>query len=587
MVSARWFGALASRIAPLFLPASLVYIVETRLCPIIFARLVIPSWVVVLTSLAALPVYIASSFGMQDMVQHWKAYRAGATMVPLVPDPTFGVMTIGKLLRGSKYYPGVVHMQWVEKYGPTFRMRLIGRPTTIFTLEPEYIKQILANQFENFTLKIREGALNDLLGSGVFNSDGEIWKMHRNASRPYFTKERIAHLENFEQHAELALKLACQRLREGHPIDFQDLIARFTLDSATQFLFDYDVQSLNAGLPYSHSSGVPNTPHFSNHPSNAFADAFLEGQLISDLRIRTGKNAPLFEVNGNPIPPLRAIIDPYIDIILEQVMERKNKGDKVDEEGLSLLEHLIDFMDDPVALKDEVINILVAGRDTTASLLTFTVYLLAQHPEVCKKLRAEVIECVGLSERPTPEAIKSMKYLRAVLNETLRLYSTVPFNGKRAVKDTVLKNKDPNVPDIFVPAGTNVLYSTFLMQRRPELWGPDAHLFDPERFLDSRLSTYITPNPFIFLPFNAGPRICLGQQFAYTEASYFMIKLLQQFVSFELAKDAMLPECIPPQSYKAMSGRIANEEIIPKTHLTMSVSGGLWVRMKEDDMVAQ
>ena len=146
------------------------------------------------------------------------------------------------------------------------------------------------------------------------------------------------------------------------------------------------MQSLDTGLPYSHSSGIPNTTHFSNHPSNAFADAFLEGQLISALRARAGKNASLFEVNGNPIPPLRAIIDPYIDSILEQVMERRNKGDKVDEEGLSLLEHLIEFMDgkfpllfntfgsevnahvlDPAALKDEVINILVAGRKHTCS----------------------------------------------------------------------------------------------------------------------------------------------------------------------------------------------------------------------------
>ncbi|KAH8831771.1 cytochrome P450 monooxygenase pc-3 [Flagelloscypha sp. PMI_526] len=524
---------------------------------------------------------------MNEVFQRWKAYRAGATVVPMVPDATFGIMTMVKLLRSFKIYPGVAHIQWIDRYGPTFRLHQIGRAAAIFTVEPEYIKQILTNQFDNFSFKVREGAFNDLLGSGVFNSDGETWKMHRNATRPYFTKERIAHLDNFEQHAEIALALARQRLREGHAIDFQDLVARFTLDSATRFLFDYDVQSLDAGLPYSHASGIPNTTHFSNHPSNAFANALLEVQVISAFRARAGKSAPLFEVSGNAITPLRAIIDPYIDSIIEKVVERRDKGDKIDDDGLSLLEHLIEFMDDPMALKDEVINILVAGRDTTASLLTFTVYLLAQHPEVCMKLRAEVIECVGLSERPTPEAIKSVRYLRAVLNETLRLYSIVAFNAKRVVKDTVLKSKNPNVPDIFIPAGMNVLYSTFLMHRRPELWGPDAHLFDPDRFLDSRLSTYLTPNPFIFLPFNAGPRICIGQQFAYTEASYFMIKLLQQFVSFELAKDAMLPECTPPGSYRAMTGRIVNEEIIPKTHLTMFVSGGLWVRMKEDEVVAQ
>ncbi|KAH8831701.1 cytochrome P450 [Flagelloscypha sp. PMI_526] len=431
------------------------------------------------------------------------------------------------------------------------------------------------------------GAFDDLLGSGVFNSDGDVWKMHRNATRPYFTKDRIAHLDNFDRHAEIALDLAQVRLKEGQAIDFQDLIARFTLDSATQFLFDYDVQSLDAGLPYAQSSNIPNPTHFTNHSSNAFVNAFLQGQDATSQRIRSGKNASLLEINGNPIPPLRAIIDPYIDGITEQVMKRRSNGEKTDEDGLSLLEHLAEFMDDPAALRDEVINILVAGRDTTASLLTFTIYLLAQHPMICQKLRAEVMDHVGPSQRPTTDNIKAMKYLRAILNETLRLYSTVPFNSRQALNDTVLKSKNPNVPDIFVPAGTNVAYSTYLMHRRPDLWGPDAHLFDPDRFIDNRLSTYLTPNPFIFLPFNAGPRICLGQQFAYTEASYFMIKLLQRFESFEVAKDAMPEDSIPPASWKQKSGRQADEEIIPKVHLTMTINGGLWVRMKEDETAAE
>ncbi|KAK0502046.1 cytochrome P450, partial [Armillaria luteobubalina] len=102
-----------------------------------------------------------------------------------------------------------------------------------------------------------------------------------------------------------------------------------------------------------------------------------------------------------------------------------------------------------------------------------------------------------------------------------------------------------------------VTYSVFLMHRRTELWGPDALEFDLDRFLDSRLHRYLTPNPFIFVPFNAGPRICLGHQeplilckstskFAYNEASYYFIRLLQTFSSFILATDAQPAEGAPP-----------------------------------------
>ena len=138
------------------------------------------------------------------------------------------------------------------------------------------------------------------------------------------------------------------------------------------------------------------------------------------------------------------------------------------------------------------------------------------------------------------------------------------------------------------------------MHRDKELWGPDgtypvndAHLtlihepihialeFDPDRFLDERVAKYLTPNPFIFLPFNAGPRICLGQQFAYNESSFFVIKLLQAIDTITLAPDAQPAGSLPPASWKSKEGRAAIEQFVPGVHLTMYAKDGLWVRMKE------
>ena len=107
------------------------------------------------------------------------------------------------------------------------------------------------------------------------------------------------------------------------------------------------------------------------------------------------------------------------------------------------------------------------------------------------------------------------------------------------------------------------------MHRRTDYWGPDAEEFDPDRFLDARVHTYLTPNPFIFLPFNAGPRICLGQQFAYNEMSFFLIRLLQHFDSVTLDEDALAPDCRVPKDWAGAPGRKGVERFWPKAHLTL------------------
>lgn len=128
------------------------------------------------------------------------------------------------------------------------------------------------------------------------------------------------------------------------------------------------------------------------------------------------------------------------------------------------------------------------------------------------------------------------------------------------------------------------------MHRRTDLWGPDGSYlrillcskanalsaleFDPDRFLDERLHKYLTPNPFIFSPFNAGPRICLGQQFAYQEVSFFLVRLLQQFTNFRMEPDVQPVESRPPAHWAASGGRKAREKLVPGTHLTMYVKVG-------------
>ncbi|KAL1754622.1 cytochrome P450 [Schizophyllum commune] len=473
---------------------------------------------------------------------------------------------------------------WAKETGSNvFRIEIMG-DARIITLEPDHVKAILATQFEEFEKGPVQFELGrSLLGQGVFNSDGDMWKFHRTMTRPFFSKDRIAHFDIFDRHAADILSQAKTRLAQGLPIDFQDMVARFTLDSATEFLFGHDVNSAGAGLPYPPGSPLA-TVGSREHPSDRFVDAFTEGQSLMALRVRTSGTAwPLFEFWEDRVAAKRRVVDEFVNRILDDPafasagpdMEKQSGATGKPGEDDTLLRHLLNQTQDRQVLTDEIVNLLVAGRDTTSGTLTYGIYKLAEHPDIAKRLRAEVIDKVGPTRRPTYEDIRDMKYMRAFLNEVLRLYPIVTSN-----RDTVLPYKDSSKAPVFVPKGTRCGYSVYLMHRRTDLWGPDAGKFDPDRFLDARLAKYLTHNPYIFLPFNAGPRICLGQQFAYNEMSFFLVRLLQSFSSFSLADDVQPAESVAHfRTADSPDAEVETRQFA--AHLTMHLKDGLWMRMQE------
>ncbi|KAF8893054.1 cytochrome P450 monooxygenase pc-1 [Infundibulicybe gibba] len=503
----------------------------------------------------------------QSVQDKKNAARLGAEIAPMVYDRWPAGLGLVNAMVDSQKHDLIVDVMytWIRQYGNALRLNMLAQ-TRIITVEPHHIKAVLANQFENFEKgPVTFNQLHSLLGAGVFNSDNDMWKFHRSMTRrPFFTKDRITDFDNFERHANNALLQAKLRLAGGYAIDFQDLVSRFTLDSATEFLFGADVCSLSAGLPYSETASDKNPPSHLNHPSRQFVESFMEGQIKLISRLSFGLDWPLFD---------------FIEPLLIKAIERKEKIKEGDE--INLLDHLLKHTDDEQVLKDELVNLLVAGRDTTACTLTFAVYMLSEHPHITDKLRAEILGVVGKTQRPTYDDIRDMKYLRAFINETLRLYPPVPFDLRISKQSTALPSTMPGQKPLYVPARTEVIYSVMLMHRREDLWGPDAATFDPDRFIDARLGKYLTPNPFIFLPFNAGPRICLGQQyavqFAYHEVSFFLVRLLQQFSRFSLARDAQPKSSINERP--RTDGRY--EKVWAGSHLTMFARGGMWVRMQE------
>jgi cytochrome P450 len=195
------------------------------------------------------------------------------------------------------------------------------------------------------------------------------------------------------------------------------------------------------------------------------------------------------------------------------------------------LAELVKSTRDPIELRSQLLNILLAGRDTTAGLLGWTFYNLARHPAAYAKLRTIILDTFGTYDNPrdiTFANLKGCTHLQHTLNEILRLYATVPMNSRRAVRNTTLPRgggPDGQSP-VYIRANQEVNYSVHVMHRRPEIWGSDADQYRPERWEGKKVG-------WEFLPFNGGPRICLGQQFALTEAGYVIVRLVQRFSELE------------------------------------------------------
>ncbi|KAI0745823.1 cytochrome P450 monooxygenase pc-2 [Earliella scabrosa] len=544
------------------------------------AVLTVSSWLVTLAVVLSLPVFYFGNKSWSDFQTRRKAERLGLAIAPRASMPN------DLAFDPNKDYPMKFLFRLCELFGNHFIIELYTIQR-FFTTEPEHIKAILATEFSSFEKgeSMRE-QLKSILGVGVFNADGDLWKFHRSMTRPFFSKDRISHFELFDRrvHAADAIEQLKSRMREGYAVDWQDLVSRFTLDSATEFLFGKDVCSLATGLPYPPAM-EPNARAARPKSEEAdFVSALYEALNATAQRLPLQDAWPLAEFWHDKVEDHKDAIYKFIDPIVADALRRKAEktpipGEKISEDE-TLLGQLVNVTTDPDLIRDETLNILLAGRDTTASTLTFAVYRLAEHPEMLRRLREEILDVVGPTRRPTYDDIRNLKYMRAFINEVLRLYPPVPANIRCAVKDTVLPPTVPGEQGVFIAAGTKCIYSVFVMHRRKDLWGPDALKFDPDRFLDERLHKYLTPNPFIFLPFNAGPRICLGQQFAYNEVSFMLVRLLQQISGIELAPE-VAPESVPPPGFADTPGSDGSDRVWMGVHLTMFAKGGLWVRMTE------
>jgi cytochrome P450 len=384
-----------------------------------------------------------------------------------------------------------------KQYGDTVLVFLHGWTPriNIFVYDPKVVKYFLQDNFKNYIRESDNPRFNTLFGLGIFNANGAQWKKQRQTARPLFTPNSLQLVQPIiVNRATQVLDILNGIAKEKKEVDIQDIFMRFTLDAIGEMGFGYNIGSLDKPVP--------------------FSTAFDRAQQI------VNNNFDNSLLRFFPDKEFDKCMKTMWDFTLEIIQQRRKETDL--ESRNDMLSRFL-LAKDPETnqdlsdkyLSDILLNFFIAGRDTTAILLTWTFYLLSQNPDVETKL-IEEIDTVLKGEAPSWENLKHLTYLQKVLDETLRLYPSVPIDGRTSVAEDVLPN------GIHVPPHTMLLYSAWAMGRSEKYWDNPLK-FDPDRWNEP------PKEPLAFVPFHAGPQTCLGRPLAYQEAKTMVVLLLQKY----------------------------------------------------------
>ncbi|KAL2830860.1 cytochrome P450 [Aspergillus cavernicola] len=407
----------------------------------------------------------------------------------------------------------------ISRYGGTITYLTLGRQA-IYTIDPVNVHAMLTDRtrYQDFGVGSRKQSLKPLLGSGIFTSDGAIWKHHRSMIRPFLSRVQTAEVDVFEIH----LQTLFQTLpADGSTVDLQRAFNAMTLDISTHLFLGTSTNVLSSLF---HPTSDP-----SHTRGQQFAAAFDYAQRAISGIDDFGLSGLLWKLvfGDKKLDQSVETVHSFIDDIIEQQLGLSKLNSNSSNKGQNFFSDLLKQGRSKEDIKYDVLNLLLAGKDSNASFLTSVWYVLSQRPDLCAKIREE-INTILHGNPATLEDLSKFTYLTMVLQEVLRLYPPVAVNQRTAEVDTVLPHgggADGESP-LRVPRGASVGYSVYAMHRLPEYFGDDVDEFRPERWLD------IKPKA-AYMPFHAGPRTCLGQHLSMCLAKYSTIRILQHYARVE------------------------------------------------------
>ena len=386
-----------------------------------------------------------------------------------------------------------------QQYGDAVRFRFFINWYGYMFLNPDHNKHILQDNNRNYTKEHPVFlALRPLVGMGLLTNDGDSWRRQRRLAQPAFHHKRIAGFGEIMTGAALETLERWQPwIEKGQPVEIGREMARLALQVVSKSLFSLDASGEADSVGGAFTFANKYIAESSARPFSAY-------------------------LMGLPTPGnrrLRSAIQ-TLDRVVYKIIDdrRQNKVETGD-----LLEMLMSARDEETGegmdsrqLRDEVMTLLLAGHETTANALTWCFYLLSQHPQVEDRLRAELSQVLG-GRPPAVEDLPRLEYTRRVIDETLRLYPPAYAIGRYAQAADQVGGYD-------LPAGSILMLSPYLTHRHPDFWD-DPEKFDPDRFTPERFAGL--PR-YAYLPFGGGPRLCIGNQFALTEAQLVLATLAQR-----------------------------------------------------------
>ena len=385
-----------------------------------------------------------------------------------------------------------------EQYGDAVRFKL--GPKSLYLLNhPDHAKHVLADNATNYHKGIGQAHAKKVLGDGLLTSEGELWKRQRKTLNPAFRRDRLSRFAGVVvEEASLLADRWRRKTRNGPsvPVDVVQEMTTLTLAVLGQTL-------LNADLGAYESIGqsfevVQDQAMFEMATLNLVPHTV---PLPRHLRFRKARR----ELDR---------------IVLDIVRQRTQSGDGSDDALSRLMADYAAEPDEKVRrrqLRDELVTILLAGHETTASTVSWTWYELHRHPEVGERMRAEAREVLG-DGLPEYADLHRLPYTTMVIQETMRLHPPVWILPRRALEPDRVGGYD-------IPAGSDVLICPYTLHRHPEFW-PDPERFDPERFATDQAATQ---HRYAYIPFGAGPRFCIGNNLGMMEAVFVAAIVAREF----------------------------------------------------------
>ena len=383
------------------------------------------------------------------------------------------------------------------------------------TCDPKNLEHILKTRFDNYPKgPTWHAVFHDLLGDGIFNSDGDTWLFQRKTAALEFTtrtlRQAMARWVSRAIKERLCVVLKTAEL-EAKPVDIQDLMLRLTFDNICGLAFGKDPETCAPGLPENSFASA------FDRATEASLQRFIFPEVLWRLRkwLRLGMEVSL----SQSLVHVEGYLSRVIDARKLELLSQPKDGNPHDDLLSRFMKKKESYSDS--FLQHVALNFILAGRDTSSVALSWFFYMMIQNPRVEDKILREI--CTVLMETRGDDVAKWVEeplgfeeldrliYLRAALSETLRLYPSVPEDSKHVVSDDVL-------PDgTFVPAGSSVTYSIYATGRMKSTWGEDCLEFRPERWMSSDGNKFVMHDSYRFVAFNAGPRICLGKDLAYLQ----------------------------------------------------------------------